>query len=190
MRPCLPIWPLGWRGPSKNSRAKNYSTCRRLIDATQAKKKAPADTKAYVPPFLGIKANQIEGWVTHNIPARTRLSVLLRMLVHSTGRGLTKVDFPGNDDAEQPGWDGLIESSEGTPWVPAGQSGWEFGTNENIKQKADDDFEKSVKAHSKKVRDEMTFVCDAARLAGQERVGQAGSSTGWSLERCAGVRCQ
>src|SRR3954453_63479 len=33
-------------------------------DAAQARKKAPADTKAYVPPFLGITANQIEGWVT------------------------------------------------------------------------------------------------------------------------------
>src|SRR5437868_9480628 len=127
-------------------------------DAAQARKKAPADTKAYVPPFLGIKANQVEEWVTHNIPARTRLSVLLRTLVHSTGRGLTKVDFPGNDDAERPGWDGFVEASEGTPWVPAGASGWEFGTNENIKKKANDDFAKSVKAHTKKVRDEMTFV--------------------------------
>jgi addiction module HigA family antidote len=127
-------------------------------DAAQARKKAPADTKAYVPPFLGIKANQVEEWVTHNIPARTRLSVLLRTLVHSTGRGLTKVDFPGNDDAERPGWDGFVEASEGTPWVPTGASGWEFGTNENIKKKANDDFAKSVKAHAKKVRDEMTFV--------------------------------
>ena len=42
-------------------------------------------------------------------------------------------------------------------FLPGSQDG-EFGTNENIKRKADDDFEKSVKAHSKKVRDEMTFV--------------------------------
>lgn len=80
----------------------------------------PADTKAYVPPFLAIKANDIEGWVSHNIPARTRLAVFLRSLVHSTGRGLTKVDFPGNDDAERPGWDGLVEATEGAPWVPSG----------------------------------------------------------------------
>lgn len=119
----------------------------------------PADTKAYVPPFLAIKANDIEGWVSHNIPARTRLAVFLRSLVHSTGRGLTKVDFPGNDDAERPGWDGLVEATEGAPWVPSGQSGWEFGTNEDPKTKADGDFEKSVKAYAERQeRSEITFV--------------------------------
>jgi hypothetical protein len=101
-------------------------------DAAQATQKdAPADTQAYVPPFLAIKANDIEGWISHNIPARTRLAVFLRTLVHSTSSGFTKVDFPGNDDAERPGWDGFLEAREGTPWVPAGRSGWEFGTNED-----------------------------------------------------------
>jgi len=128
-------------------------------DSAQAtKKSAPADTTAYVPPFLGIKANQIEQWVTHNIPARSRLSVFLRTLVHSTGRALTKVEFPGNDDAELPGWDGFVEAGEGTPWVPTGQSGWEFGTNEDIKAKADHDFDKSVKALGQNERKEITFV--------------------------------
>jgi len=129
------------------------------FDAAQASKKsAPAEIKAYVPPFLGIKANQIEQWVPHNTQARTRLSVFLRTLVHSTGRSLTKVDFPGNDDAERPGWDGFIETAEGTPWIPVGTSGWEFGTNENINKKADNDFDKNVRALDQKERDEITFV--------------------------------
>ena len=128
-------------------------------DAAQAKQiEVPADTKAYVPPFLAIKANDIEGWVSHNIPARSRLAVFLRMLVHSTASGLTKVDFPGNDDAERPGWDGYTEASEGTPWVPVGNCGWEFGTNEDSKAKAEADFEKSVRAHDKKTRAATTFV--------------------------------
>jgi len=128
-------------------------------DAAQAKQKnAPADTKAYVPPFLTIKANDVERWVSHNIPARSRLAVLLRTLVHSTGSGLMKVDFPGNDDAERPGWDGFVETSEGTAWVPAGRSGWEFGTNEDPKAKAEGDFAKSVRALDKKERAETTFV--------------------------------
>jgi addiction module HigA family antidote len=128
-------------------------------DAAQAKKKnAPTETKAYVPPFLGIKANQIEDWVDHNIPARTQLSVFLRTLVHSTGIGLTKVDFPGNDDAERPGWDGFIEAGEATTWVPAGRSGWEFGVNENPKTKADKDFKKSVKATDEAERKEIAFI--------------------------------
>jgi addiction module HigA family antidote len=128
-------------------------------DAAQARQKdAPSNAKAYVPPFLAIKANDIEEWVSHNIPARSRLAVFLRTLVHSTGSGLTKVDFPGNDDAERPGWDGFAETSEGTPWVPAGRSGWEFGGNEDPKAKADGDFEKRVKAVGKKERTETTYV--------------------------------
>jgi addiction module HigA family antidote len=128
-------------------------------DEAQAKQKdAPAETKAYVPPFLAIKANDIEGWVSHNIPARSRLAVFLRTLLHSTGSGLTKVDFPGNDDAERPGWDGFVEASGGTPWVPVGRSGWEFGTNEDPKAKAESDFEKSVKALDKKQRADTTFI--------------------------------
>lgn len=139
---------------------KNLMDMQARYAAAQAKQKdAPADTKAYVPPFLTIKANEIEGWVSHNIPARTRLAVFLRTLVHSTGRGLTKVDFPGNDDAERPGWDGFVEATEGAPWVPSGQSGWEFGTNEDPKTKAEGDFEKSVKAHDNiKERAKITFV--------------------------------
>ncbi len=128
-------------------------------EAAQAKlKEAPADTKSYVPPFLGIKANQLEQWVHHNISARGRLSVLLRTLVHSTGRALSKVDFPGNDDAERPGWDGLIESDEGTPWIPKGRSGWEFGVNLNVKAKADADFDKSIQATPKDECSGTTFV--------------------------------
>lgn len=128
-------------------------------DEAQAKRKsAPSEAKPYVPPFLAIKANNIESWVSHNIPARSRLAVFLRTLVHSTGRGLKSVDFPGNDDAERPGWDGFVEASEGTPWVPSGRSGWEFGTNDDPKAKADGDFDKCVRALDRKNRAETTFV--------------------------------
>ena len=128
-------------------------------DAAQAKQKdSPSNTKSFVPPFLAIKANDIEGWVSHNIPARSRLAVFLRTLVHSTSSSLRKVDFPGNDDAERPGWDGFVEASEGTPWIPAGRSGWEFGTNVDPKTKADGDFDKSVKAFDKKERAQTSFV--------------------------------
>lgn len=138
---------------------KNLMQMQARYEAALANQKAtPVATKAFVPPFLAIKANDVERWVSHSIPARSRLAVFLRTLVHSTGSGLTNVDFPGNDDAERPGWDGFVEANEGTPWVPAGYSGWEFGTNEDPKQKADGDFEKSVKALDKKARAGTVFV--------------------------------
>lgn len=127
-------------------------------DAGEAKAKgSPPETRAYVPPFLEIKALEIEAWAS-NIVARVRLSVFLRTLVHSTGFGLTAVDFPGNDDAERPGWDGSVTAAEGTPWVPEGRSGWEFGTNQDPKAKADSDYGKKTKATSKTDRANTTFV--------------------------------
>lgn len=128
-------------------------------DAAQAKSKGvQASAAAYVPPFLAFKRNDIEDWAVRNISARTRFSVFLRTLVNSTGIGLAKVDFPGNDDAERPGWDGFVETTEGTRWIPAGISGWEFGVSQDIKGKADGDFAKSIKALSKSERMTITFV--------------------------------
>ncbi|WP_072640037.1 HigA family addiction module antitoxin [Rhizobium leguminosarum] len=143
--------------------------------AVASQESAPSDTKTYVPPFLGIQANEVEDWADHNIPARVRLSVLLRTLVHSTGVGLESVEFHGNDDAERPGWDGLIVASAGTPWIPKGKSGWEFGVNVDVKTKADGDFNKSVKAHKDaKKRAEITFVfVTPRRWAGKEAWAQA-----------------
>ena len=128
-------------------------------EAAQAKSRGtPANTKSYVPPFLALKANDIEQWATSEITARIRFSVFLRTLVQSTGVNLKKVNFPGNDDAQRPGWDGFIEAGEGTPWIPEGLSGWEFGVDQAIKGKADGDFAKSAKAISKSDRDQTTFI--------------------------------
>ena len=113
--------------------------------------------RSFVPPFAAPKANDIEQWA-NNLDSRSKLAALLRMLVHSTCDGLQKVDFPAHDDSQRPGWDGEVETPTGNPWVPTGASGWEFGTNRNIKEKADGDFSKSVKAISKTKRLKTTFV--------------------------------
>lgn len=105
-------------------------------------------THMCVHPFLDIKANDIENWVnTCEISSRSRLSVFLRTLIHSTSEKIIQIDFPGNDDSQRPGWDGYIESDKATPWIPEGISGWEYGVNKDIKTKADGDFDKSLNAH-------------------------------------------
>lgn len=116
-----------------------------------------SSTRAYTPPFMKFKANDIESWAS-TIKARTRFAVFLRTLINSTGLKIKKIDFPGNDDAERPGWDGLLETEEGMPWVPAGLSGWEFGTNNDPKKKADKDYLKSIEQNSSSLRMKTTFV--------------------------------
>ena len=83
----------------------------------------------YAPSFLTIKARQIEEWAAGNIAARDRLPVLLRRLIHATGRELRHVDFPGYDNAQRHGWDGRVEADAATLWVPEGRSFWEFGVD-------------------------------------------------------------
>lgn len=96
--------------------------------------------RAFVPNFLTIKARQIEDWADSHIDARTHLPVLLRKLVHSTGNDLRKVDFPGYDNAQRRGSDGFVEGGSATPWIPEGNSYWEFGTDKKPAVKANNDY--------------------------------------------------
>lgn len=116
-----------------------------------------SETRPYVPPFLKILAKDIVTW-GDTISSRTHLPVLLRTLVHSTGKGLQKVDFPGNDDGERRGSDGIIVAEGCTPWIPAGTSTWELGTKKDFKTKAEEDFQKSINAFRHKSPENVTFV--------------------------------
>ena len=113
---------------------------------------------AYVPAFLTIKARQIQDWAENTIEARHLLPVLLRKLVHSTGHELRKVDFPGYDNAERKGCDGVVEAAAATPWVPEGKSCWEFGTNQRPSSKAESDYIPRLKTVPSSERAERTFV--------------------------------
>ena len=111
----------------------------------------------YVPSFLTIKAKQIQEWA-ENIEARPLLPVLLRKLIHSTGHELRQVDFPGYDNAEREGWDGRVEASAATPWIPEGKSCWELGTSKNPSRKAENDYAARLSSVSAGERADCTFV--------------------------------
>ena len=112
----------------------------------------------YAPSFLTIKARQIAGWAAENIQARELLPVLLRRLVHATGRELRLVDFPGYDNAQRHGWDGWVEADAATPWVPEGKSGWEFGVDQRPGGKAEQDYQTRLSKVSLTERAACTFV--------------------------------
>lgn len=113
---------------------------------------------AYVPSFLIIKARQIEEWAANHLQARDHLPVLLRKLIHSTGRELRQVDFPGYDNAQRKGWDGWTEADAATPWIPAGSSGWEFGATERPERKANEDYTARLRAVPAAERAQTTLV--------------------------------
>ncbi len=112
----------------------------------------------YAPSFLTIRARQIEEWAAGNIEARDRLPVLLRRLVHATGRELRHVDFPGYDNAQRHGWDGRVEADAATLWVPEGRSFWEFGVAGRPGAKAERDYGARLGVLAPGERAKCTFV--------------------------------
>ena len=112
----------------------------------------------YVPAFLTIKARQITEWAAGQIQAREHLPVLLRLLIHSTGRELRQVDFPGYDNAQRHGWDGWVEAGAAAPWVPEGRSGWEFSVDKRPAAKAERDYRARLNKFSPAERAECAFV--------------------------------
>ena len=116
-----------------------------------------ATSRVFVPAFLGFTSRDIEDWGRNRIATRNRLAVFLRRLVNSTVGDITKIDFPGNDDSQRPGWDGYTEVQAGNRWVPRGKTGWEFGVSKQPKSKADRDYAKSLKLPEEE-RKQTTFV--------------------------------
>ena len=112
----------------------------------------------YVPDFLTIKARQITQWATTSLQAREHLPVLLRLLIHSIGRELRHVDFPGYDNAQRHGWDGWVEAGAAAPWVPEGRSGWEFSVEQRPAAKAERDYRARLNKFSPTERAECAFV--------------------------------
>lgn len=113
--------------------------------------------RAYAPAFLGITSRQIAAWAD-TIEARGQLAALLRTLVHSTGNNLTAVDFPAFDNSQRKGWDGQVTSASATPWIPRGQSGWEFGCDKKSQSKAESDYRARTVGVRAKERKSTTFV--------------------------------
>lgn len=94
----------------------------------------------------------------YHLDARQLLPVLLRRLVHSTGHDLRKVDFPGYDNAERKGSDGIVESNAPTAWIPDGKSFWEFGVNKSPQVKAEKNYAARVASVPAAERVQSTFV--------------------------------
>ena len=88
-----------------------------------------------------IRADDLGRWASR-ITSAPEFPRLVRRLVHSTGRGLRKVDFPADEAIRLAGWDGKVLADDASPFVPAGFSAWELGTNQDPRAKANDDYKK------------------------------------------------
>ena len=124
--------------------------------------RAPVVAGRHAPTLVEIKASRIDAWAD-GTRAREELPAMLRRLVHATGRGLARADFPAFDNAQRPGPDGEVETTAPTPWIPEGRSLWEFGCNARPGPKANSDYAQRVRTLRPDERRDTTFVFTTPR---------------------------
>lgn len=110
-----------------------------------------------------VKSNDIKLWTTSNKRrAEEVLPLLVKNLIQASSNP-KEVIFPSGDTVATGGWDGLLEVKEGNEFVPTGKSGWEFGTNSDINNKADGDYQKRTQKPETLTPLESTFVFVTSR---------------------------
>ncbi len=70
------------------------------------------------------------------------LPELVKRLILSSRSSLDSIRFPGMDDVWAPGFDGIVECSSGSTYVPEGLSAWECGANADSLKKVNEDYQK------------------------------------------------
>lgn len=105
---------------------------------------------------MRITATHLTQW-SDKRESQGMLPVLVRRLISATAH-TTALVMPGGDSVNIPGWDGVIETEEGNPWVPNGISYWELGTSKDPALKAGSDFEKRLKQIPEANAARATFV--------------------------------
>ncbi|MPQ76334.1 hypothetical protein [Hydrogenovibrio sp. JE_KL2] len=111
-----------------------------------------------------ITANDIKNWTaTNKRLAEEMLPLLIKKLILASVTP-EEIDFPSGDSIAVGGWDGVLNVKEGTKFVPEGKSGWEFGTNNSVKNKADKDYKKRSDKPEPFSPEETSFVFVTSRL--------------------------
>jgi hypothetical protein len=111
-----------------------------------------------------VTANDIKEWTaTKKREAEETLPQLVKKLVYASSKPKS-IEFPSGDSVVIGGWDGILEIEEGKHFIPTGKSGWEFGTDSKVNQKADDDYKKRTEKPEPLILEESTFVFVTSRL--------------------------
>jgi len=104
-----------------------------------------------------ITAQDLERWAG-TLASRSDISQLVSDLIRASAADISSIRFPTGDSSQMRGWDGHLASSGAPPYVPAGESGWEFGTSEDVDTKADEDYTGRLKKSEPVDRPKATFV--------------------------------
>jgi hypothetical protein len=104
-----------------------------------------------------ITATHLQQWA-ETIQARTVFPQLVADLIRASAADISGIRFPSGDKGQVRGFDGVLEATGAPPYVPDGQSIWEFGVTADAAAKANSDYEKRTTEVSDEKRRETTFV--------------------------------
>lgn len=104
-----------------------------------------------------ITALQLDTWAD-TIPARTTFPGMIADLIRASVDQISAIRFPSGDMGQVRGFDGVLESSEGSTYIREGRSIWEFGVADKPVQKANGDLDKRKAQISEVDRANITFV--------------------------------
>jgi hypothetical protein len=124
-----------------------------------------------------ITAQDLDRWADTQI-GRAEIARLVGMLICATARTVHSFRFPSGDSAQIPGFDGHLIADGVPPYVPDGESVWEFGAGQDYLAKANDEYQKRTADPGSVDRLNCTFcLCDAARVETRQshphRLGEA-----------------
>lgn len=112
-----------------------------------------------VPPIAGtddagttdrwVSAQDLSDWADR-IDSSVSLPTLLSKLVQAAPGPSIKQCFPADEGVRYSGWDGITTATEGSAYVPKGDTGWELSVQRSkIQQKATTDYKKRTAAPSR-----------------------------------------
>jgi len=111
-----------------------------------------------------VTARDIINWTeTNKREAEETLPLLVRKLILFSCKP-KEIDFDSGDLVQIGGWDGILEVEQSNPFIPNGISGWEFGTDKGVNNKANDDYEKRTADPNPLDQAKTTFVFVTSRL--------------------------
>ncbi len=104
-----------------------------------------------------ITALNLQQWAD-TLAARNVFPGMVADLIRASARDISNIRFPNGDKGQVRGFDGLLEAAGVPPYVPDGQSIWEFGVNAGAAAKAESDFAKRTTEVDRARRMETSFV--------------------------------
>jgi len=121
--------------------------------------------RSEVKPVRWIDETGLNSWA-EGIPAREEFPDLMRRLMLAKFGYGANLRFPAGAAIQLKGWDAQTDVQSHDAIIPSGKAGWELGTNENIRAKADSDYQNRAKAGTPAELAALTFVFATPRYWG------------------------